>query len=65
MYQNNESANYIFGGRYNEKSFAQDLLARETNVLLFDEFDKALSVFHSAFINYLMRGFMKIIITKW
>ena len=41
MYQNNESANYIFGGRYNEKSFAQDLLARETNVLLFDEFDKA------------------------
>lgn len=28
MYQNNESANYIFGGRYNEKSFAQDLLAK-------------------------------------
>ena len=26
MYQNNESANYIFGGRYNEKSFAQDLI---------------------------------------
>ena len=44
MYQNNESANYIFGGRYNEKSFAQDLLARETNVLLLDEFDKALSI---------------------
>lgn len=43
MYQNNESANYIFGGRYNEKSFAQDLLARDSNVLLFDEFDKALS----------------------
>ena len=22
MYQNNESANYLFGGKYNEKSFA-------------------------------------------
>ena len=56
MYQNNESANYIFGGRYNEKSFAQDLLARETNVLLFDEFDKALSVFHSAFYQLFDEG---------
>ena len=56
MYQNNESANYIFGGRYNEKSFAQDLLARETNVLLFDEFDKALSIFHSAFYQLFDEG---------
>ena len=56
MYQNNESANYIFGGGYNEKSFAQDLLARETNVLLFDEFDKALSIFHSAFYQLIDKG---------
>ena len=56
MYQNNESANYIFGGRYNEKSFAQDLLARDSNVLLFDEFDKALSVFHSAFYQLFDEG---------
>lgn len=56
MYQNNESANYIFGGRYNEKSFAQDLLARETNVLLFDEFDKALPVFYSAFYQLFDEG---------
>ncbi len=56
MYQNNESANYIFGGRYNEKSFAQDLLARETNVLLLDEFDKALSIFHSAFYQLFDEG---------
>lgn len=56
MFQNNESANYIFGGKYNEKSFAQDLLARETNVLLFDEFDKALSVFHSAFYQLFDEG---------
>ena len=26
MYQNNESANYLFGGKYNEKSFAKDLI---------------------------------------
>lgn len=56
MYQNNESANYIFGGKYNEKSFAQDLLARETNVLLFDEFDKALPIFHSAFYQLFDEG---------
>lgn len=56
MYQNSESANYIFGGRYNEKSFAQDLLARDSNVLLFDEFDKALSVFHSAFYQLFDEG---------
>ena len=43
MYQNNESANYIFGGR-------------ETNVLLFDEFDKALSIFHSAFYQLFDEG---------
>lgn len=56
MYQNNESANYIFGGRYNEKSFAQDLLSRDSNVILFDEFDKALTIFHSAFYQLFDEG---------
>ncbi len=26
MYQNGEFANYLFGGRYNEKSFVKDFL---------------------------------------
>ena len=31
-------------------------MARETNVLLFDEFDKALSIFHSAFYQLFDEG---------
>lgn len=56
MYQNNEFANYLFGGRYNEKSFTQDLLARDSNVILLDEFDKANPVFHSAFYQLFDEG---------
>lgn len=56
MYQNNESANYLFGGKYNEKSFAKDLIGRDSNVILLDEFDKAYSVFHSAFYQLFDEG---------
>ena len=49
MYQNNEFATYLFGGNYYEGSFAKDLLDRDSNVILLDEFDKSNSVFHSAF----------------
>ena len=56
MYQNNEFANYLFGGKYNEKSFAKDLVARDSNVILLDEFDKAYSVFHSAFYQLFDEG---------
>ncbi|MEG0959977.1 MAG: AAA family ATPase [Erysipelotrichaceae bacterium] len=56
MYQNNEFANYLFGGKYNEKSFAKDLLARDSNVILLDEFDKANPLFHSAFYQLFDEG---------
>jgi ATP-dependent Clp protease ATP-binding subunit ClpA len=56
MYQNGEFANYLFGGKYNEKSFAKDLLARDSNVILLDEFDKANPVFHSAFYQLFDEG---------
>ena len=56
MYQNNEFANYLFGGKYNEKSFAKDLIARDSNVILLDEFDKAYAVFHSAFYQLFDEG---------
>ena len=56
MYQNGEFANYLFGGKYNEKSFAKDLVARDSNVILLDEFDKANPIFHSAFYQLFDEG---------
>ena len=56
MYQNGEFANYLFGGRYNEKSFSKDLLGRDSNVILLDEFDKANTIFHSAFYQLFDEG---------
>ena len=56
MYQNNEFSNYLFGGKHNQKSFAKDLLARDSNVILLDEFDKANPVFHSAFYQLFDEG---------
>ncbi len=49
MFQNNQFSNYLFGGSHHEKSFAKDLLGRESDVILLDEFDKANPIFHSAF----------------
>ena len=49
MFHNDKFASYLFGGAHSEASFARDLLDRESGVILIDEFDKANSVFHSAF----------------
>lgn len=49
MFHSDQFAAYVFGGRYSDSSFAHDLLDRESGVILIDEFDKANSVFHSAF----------------
>lgn len=49
MFHNDKFASYVFGGTHSEASFARDLLDRESGVILIDEFDKANSVFHSAF----------------
>lgn len=49
MFHNEKFASYLFGGTHSEASFAQDLLDRESGVILIDEFDKANPVFHSAF----------------
>lgn len=56
MFQNNEFANYLFGTKHTEGSFAKDLLDRETNVILLDEFDKANSLFFSAFYQLFDEG---------
>jgi ATP-dependent Clp protease ATP-binding subunit ClpA len=49
MFHSEKFASYIFGGTHAEASFAQDLLDRDSGVILIDEFDKANSIFHSAF----------------
>lgn len=59
MFQNNEFATYMFGGKYNEKSFTQDLLGRSSNLILLDEFDKANPVFYSAFYQLFDEGIIE------
>lgn len=47
--QNMESLTYLFGRSPNRTSLAFDLLARESELLFLDEFDKCASVYYSAF----------------
>ncbi|MTI09443.1 AAA family ATPase [Curvivirga aplysinae] len=56
MYHSNEFLSYLFGGKHGEKSFAKEILDREANVILLDEFDKAHSTFHSAFYQLFDEG---------
>lgn len=56
MFHSENFASYVFGGRHSDASFARDLLDRESGVVLIDEFDKAASVFHSAFYQFFDGG---------
>lgn len=56
MMQTVEGYNYIFGAEHSKSSFAKDLLARETNIVLIDEFDKVNPVFYSAFYQLFDEG---------
>lgn len=56
MFHSNKFASYLFGGEHNEASLAKDLLDRTSSVILFDEFDKAAEVFHSAFYELFEEG---------
>jgi len=56
MYQNTEFSSYLFGGKHFQSCFARDLLERESNVILLDEFDKAAPIFHSAFYQLFDEG---------
>lgn len=49
-------ASYFFGGSHTQPSLAKELLARESNVILFDEFDKPSPVFYSAFYQFFDEG---------
>ncbi|MDF2883775.1 MAG: hypothetical protein K0R54_4339 [Clostridiaceae bacterium] len=56
MFQNNEFGNYLFGSKHNESSFAKDLLERESNVILLDEFGVVNPLFFSAFYQLFDEG---------
>lgn len=56
MFQNNEFSNYLFGGLTTQNSFAKELLERNSNVILLDEFDKAHPHFYSAFYQLFDEG---------
>ena len=56
MYQNNNFYDYVFGSNHSSTSLARDLLERESNIILFDEFDKTSTVFYSAFYQMFDEG---------
>jgi ATP-dependent Clp protease ATP-binding subunit ClpA len=56
MYHSSDFSSYLFGGKHSENSFAKELLERESNIILLDEFDKPHSVFHSAFYQLFDEG---------
>lgn len=56
MFQGNDFVSYLFGAKHHENSFARELLERESNLILLDEFDKPNPVFHSAFYQLFDEG---------
>lgn len=56
MMQSNEAYNYIFGAEHSKSSFAKDMIGRESNVILIDEFDKVNTVFYNAFYELFDEG---------
>lgn len=56
MFHSSEFQGYLFGGNHFQGCFARDLLERESNVILLDEFDKPHPVFHSAFYQLFDEG---------
>lgn len=56
MFQNAEAYDYVFGAEHSRGSFARDLLGRESNVILLDEFDKANPRIYNAFYELFDEG---------
>lgn len=56
MMQTNEAYNYVFGAEHSKPSFARDMMSRESNVILIDEFDKVNSLFYNAFYELFDEG---------
>ncbi|MFS0688766.1 AAA family ATPase [Sporosarcina sp. 179-K 8C2 HS] len=56
MMQTDEAYKYIFGDEHGKPSLARDLLARETNIILVDEFDKATPALYNVFYQMFDEG---------
>ena len=56
MMQTNEAYNYVFGTEHSKGSFAKDMMMRESNVVLIDEFDKVNPSFYTAFYELFDEG---------
>ena len=56
MNKTNYMFDYIFGNNHGEPSLARDLLERETNIVLLDEFDKGVYEINSAFYQLFDEG---------
>lgn len=49
MMQTTEAYNYVYGAEHTHSSFARDLMGRESDIVLIDEFDKVNPGFYNAF----------------
>lgn len=56
MYQTEHAYRFLFGSKPQEDSLAKSLMSRETNVILFDEFDKVHPNLYSAFYELFDEG---------
>lgn len=56
MQQTNSAYQYIFGGEHGEDSLARELIRRNSNIILLDEFDKVSSAFYNAFYQMFDEG---------
>ncbi len=56
MMQTAEAYNYIFGSEHSKGSLAKDMMSRETNVILIDEFDKVNPALYNAFYELFDEG---------
>lgn len=56
MFHSDDFSAYLFGGKHSQNCLAKELLERESNIILFDEFDKPHPVFHSAFYQLFDEG---------
>lgn len=56
MQQTNNAYQYIFGADHGENSLARELIRRNSNVILLDEFDKVSPAFYNAFYQMFDEG---------
>lgn len=54
--QTTEAYNYVFGAEHSKGSFARDMMSRESNVILIDEFDKVNPALYNAFYELFDEG---------